>query len=107
MDPNMKSNIAKIKALEDKYGLELFWMSAIHLFDVGMNVMRDKSAVDKEISTIMEQDKADSKNGKITVMTPNFKRAILECAAELAMFTPLTVFTYVTTHLVISNYLDE
>ena len=107
MDPNMKSNIVAIKALEDKYGLELFWMSAIHLFDVGMNIMRDKTAVEKEISAIMEQDKADSTNGKITVMSPNFKCAILECAAELAMFSPLTVFAYVKAYLVISNYTDK
>ena len=104
MDENMSRDIEKLKALEDKYGLELFWMSAIHLFEVGIKNMTNKAAVDEAIKSIMQQGEADKTGGKITVMTPYFERKIMECAAEIATYTPLTFFAYVKKHLVISSW---
>ena len=102
MDSDMKSKISEIKAIEDRYGLTLFWMSFIHLFETGRNNMSDESIVRTTLNEINKNGEEDRKNGVIRIMTADFECHIIHCAAELARFSPMTLFAYIKKHLVIN-----
>jgi hypothetical protein len=99
INPKMKSDLKKIKELEDKYGLVLFRMALTHLFDVGVRHIEDKNAVEKSINAIMEQ--SENKDGGVPIMTPKFQCDILRCASALAEFTIWTLFAYIKKHVVV------
>ena len=102
MDATMKENIQKIHSIENKYGLVLFRMGLTHLVDVGVRHLNDE-AVEDCILQIMEQEKADKAKGSIPVMTPEFRCAIVRCAAELARFGIWTLFAYIKKHVEVGN----
>ena len=96
----MKDELKAIGALENKYGLILFRMGLTHLLDVGHRNLDDE-AVEDGIKQIMDQGEEDRANGKMSVMTPEFLCNVLRCAAELAQFTPWTLFAYIKKHVVV------
>ena len=75
-------------------------MALTHLTDVGCRNLGG-DAVEESIAQIMAKGEEDKINGKITVMTPEFLCDVLRCAAELAQFTPWTLFAYIKRHVVV------
>ena len=95
-------DIQHIMNIENKYGLTLFRMGLTHLVDVGHRHLGD-GEVEECITQIMAQGEKDRADGKIPVMTPEFQCEILRCSAELARFSPWTLFAYIKKHVVISE----
>ena len=91
-----------IKNIEDKYGLIRFRMGLTHLVDIGICHL-DDDAVEEGIKQIMAKGEEDEANGIVSVMTPEFKCEILRCAAELANFSPWTLFAYIKKHVEIGG----
>ena len=83
-----------IRNIENRYGLIPFRMSLIHLMDVGINNMGD-AAVEAGIKQIMAKGEADKTNDVHSFLTPEFQCEILRCSAELAKYTPWTLFVYI------------
>jgi hypothetical protein len=94
MDSEMKSNLNKIRAIEDKYGLVLFRCGLGHLMDMGHQNF-DDDVVAENVKLIMAQGEKDKANGNITILTPEYQCEILYCAAELAKFSVWTLFAYI------------
>jgi hypothetical protein len=90
----MINNINKIKNLEDKYGLVLFRMALTHLVDVGVRNLTDEN-VEASIKQIIADGGANTANGVVTIMTPEFQCGIVRCAAELAKFGIWDLFGYI------------
>jgi len=88
-------DMQKIRNIEDRYGLQLFGMGLTHLFVEGHKNFTDES-VENDIQQIMAK-------GKVSIMTPEFQCAILNCAAELAKFTPFTLFAYIKKYVEIGG----
>ena len=93
-------NMAEIRKIEDKYGLIMFRMALSHLVDVGHRNFGD-GEVEETIAEIMTQGEKDKTDGKITVMTPEFKCDIIRCAAELSKFSIWTLFVYIKKYVII------
>jgi hypothetical protein len=68
--------------------------------DVGFRHLDDE-AVEEGIKQIIAKDEDDKANGKISIMTPEFQIEILCCAAELAKFSPWSVFEFIKRYVVI------
>jgi hypothetical protein len=102
MTAEMKNELKKIQALENKYGLVLFNMSLTHLFDSGHSNFSEEN-VAKTIESIMAQGEKDKAAGKISVMTPAFQCEIMRCAQELSRFSIWTLFGYIKKHIVIGK----
>jgi hypothetical protein len=101
MDRETKERMNEIRSIENKYGLMLFRMGLTHLVDVGHRNFGDDE-VAEGVKQIMAQGEVDEDNGKISIMTPEFQCKIIRCAAELAKFSPWTLFAYIKKHLIIS-----
>ena len=80
-----------IRKIEDRYGIMLFGMGLIQLMDVGHNNVTD-DYVNESIAQI-------TASGKTSIMTPEFQCNIIHCAAELARFSPMTLFAYIKKHM--------
>ena len=93
-ESNIRLKLKEIRALEDKYGFIPFRMGLTHLVDVGINSLTDE-AVEKGIEQIIAQGKADEANGKRSMITPACQCVILRCSAELAKYSPWTLFRYI------------
>ena len=91
----------KIRDIENKYGLLLFRMGLSHLVDVGHRNLSDED-VREAFEQIMAKAEEDTANGIMPIMTPEFQREIVLCAAELAGFSVWTLFGYVKKHVHIS-----
>jgi hypothetical protein len=89
-----------IRALEDKYGLALIRMSLSHLMDVGIKHLTDLDIEETE-KFIQAYDVMERTNGVLPVMSVDFQCQIIRCAAELAQFSPLTLFMYIKKYIVI------
>ena len=100
---DIRLQLNEIRALEDKYGFIPFRMGLTHLVDVGINNLTDE-AVEKGIEQIMAQGEADKANGKRFMMTPNCQCVILRCSAELAKYSPWTLFRYIKENISIDGY---
>ena len=90
---DITEDMQSINNIENKYGLALFGMGLTHLVDVGHSNLTDEN-VENGIAQIMAE-------GKTCIMTPEFKCAVIRCAAELAKFSPWTLFTYIKEHVVV------
>ena len=95
-------DIQSIRNIENKYGLVLFRMALTHLVDTGHRNFGE-AEVEESIAQIMSQGEKDKDNGKIPIMTPEFKCEVLRCAAELAKFSPWTLFAYIKEHVVVGT----
>ena len=95
-------DIQSIRNIENKYGLMLFRMGLSHLVDVGHKHLGDDEIAEC-IAQIMAQGEEEKADGKISVMTPEFKCNILRCAAELAKFSIWTLFAYIKEHVVVGT----
>jgi hypothetical protein len=91
-------NLAKIQAIENKYGLPLFGMSLTHLIDVGVRHLSDDN-IAAAIAQIEQESAVEPEPGKIQVMTPAFQCAIVRCAGELATFPIWDLLAYVKHHV--------
>ena len=96
-----KTDIRKIKDIEDRYGLMLFRMALSHLVDIGHRNLTDEH-VEESISEIMAQADADEAGGKPAVINPQFQCEIVRCSAELAMFSIWTLFMYIKKYVEVS-----
>jgi hypothetical protein len=94
----MRNNLKAIQAFEDKYGPVIFGMGMTQLMDVGHSNVND-DVVKGWIAQIIAKGKADEANGTRSFMTPEFQCEIIYCAAELAKFTPWTLFAYIKKHM--------
>lgn len=103
MGKELTGDMKEIKALEDKYGVMLFGMGLTHLVDAGFRSLGDEDEVERGVKEIMVRGVIDRENGVTPVMSPEFQCEILCCAAELAKFTPWTLFAYIKKHVHISN----
>ena len=88
----------EIQAIENKYGLVMFRMGLIHLVDVGIRHFNDES-IEAAFKKIEADVKEAEKQGHESFMTPEFQRGIVNCAAELAKYSPLELFKYIKKHL--------
>ena len=95
-----KADIQSINDIENKYGLVLFRMGLTHLMDVGHRNLGDDD-VEEGVRQITAQGEEDKLSGKLSVMTPEFLCDVLRCAAELAQFTPWTLFAYIKKYVVV------
>ena len=103
MNINEKAeDFQNIKNIEDKRGLILFRMGLTHLVDVGHRNL-DDDAVEEGVKQIIAKGEEDEANGIVSVMTPEFQCEILRCAAELAKFSPWTLFAYIKKHVYIGD----
>jgi hypothetical protein len=102
MSKETEMKLNEIREIENKYGVILFYMGLTHLLDVGRNNL-DDAAVENGIKAILAQGKANESSRNISMITPGFKFAILRCSAELAKFSPLTLFCYIKKYLIITN----
>jgi len=93
-------DIRSIQNIENKYGLVPFRMGLTHLVDVGHRNLGSEE-VEEGIKQILAQGEEDKDNGKRSFMTPEFQCEILRCAAELAQFSPWTLFCYIKKHVVV------
>lgn len=101
MDDNRKEDLNEIRKIEDKYGLVLFRTGLTHLVDVGIRHL-DSASLEECFKQISEQEKMDKVAGKISIMTPDFQREIVRCAAELAQFSIWTLFAYIKEYVEVS-----
>lgn len=76
----------------------LFGMGLTHLVDVGHQNLTEEN-VKEGLRQIMAQGETNKANGKIPIMTPEFQCEILRCAAELAKFSPWTLFAYIKKYM--------
>ena len=95
-----QEKMKEIQALENKYGLIVFRAGLAHLVDVGLNNFDDDS-VEEGIRQILKQGEVDKSNGVMPIMTPAFQCEILRCTADLAKFSPWTLFCYIKKHVVV------
>ena len=91
-----------IKSIEDKYGLVLFRMGLTHLVDVGFRHFDDET-VAEAIEQIMAIEEENKTSGKISIMTPKYQCDVVRCAAEIAIFSPWTVFAYIKKYVTIAE----
>ena len=94
-------DVQAIKDIENKYGLIQFRMGLTHLLDVGHRNFGDDEVAEC-VKQIMAQGEVDKASGKMPIMTPEFQCEIVRCAAELAKFSPWTLFAYIKKHLIIN-----
>jgi len=102
MSKETQEKMKEIQALENKYGLILFRMGLTHLVDAGFSNLDDNS-VKEGIEQILAQGEIDKADGKISIMTPEFKCEILRCAFDLTKFSIWTLFAYIKKHVVVDN----
>jgi len=77
-------------------------MGLTHLVDVGHQNLT-KENVEEGIKQILVQGEEDKANSKRSFMTPEFQCEILRCAAELAKFSPWTLFGYIKKYVVVET----
>ena len=94
-----QKTMAEIRAIEGKYGLIKFRMGLTYLIDVGARNLTEESAAEiiKKIEMLGKEEEA---NGKINIMTPEFKCNIVRCAAELAAFSIWGLVKYIKKYVV-------
>ena len=95
-----QGKMKEIRALENKYGYIIFRMGFTHLMDAGYSNFDDAS-VEEGSKLILAEEEAQKISGERSFVTPNCKRKILHCSAELAKFSILTLFAYIKEHFVI------
>ena len=95
-----QSKMKEIRALEAKYHPMAFRMAFVHLVDEGHSNF-DDAHVEEGLKLILAEEEAEKAGGKRAIITPDFKREILHCAAELAKFSVLTLFVYIKKHFIV------
>ena len=90
----MEKDLDKISAVENKYGLVLFRMGLTYLIDVGVRHLNDEN-IDEYIHQIGVE------TGNASIMTPDFKREVVHCAAELAKFSIWTLIAYIKKYVAV------
>lgn len=98
MSEEASNNMKEIRALEDKYGYIPFRMGLTHLFDAGFSNFNE-TFVEEGLKLILAEEEEHKKNGTRDCMSPDFKRGILHCSAELAKYSILTLFAYIKEHI--------
>ena len=91
----MTEDMKNIQGIENKYGPMLFGMGLIQLVDVGHSNITE-AYVEESIAQI-------TTNGKVSIMTPEFQCGIIQCAGELAKFSPMTLFRYIKKYMHIAD----
>ncbi len=89
-----KCSNLKIKEVEDKYGLLLFRMGLTHLMDVGIRHLT-KEIIISCYEQINKEEEELIANGKHPIMTAEFQIQIIDCAYDLAQFSPWDLLFYV------------
>jgi hypothetical protein len=97
----MDDPLKDIRAIEDKYGLVLFRMGLSHLVDVGIKHLTELD-IEETVKFIRAYDVMERANGGLPVMTADFQCQIIRCAAELAQFSPCTLFAYIKKYVEVS-----
>ena len=98
MGDDMNVRMDEIRNIANKYGPVLFGMGLTHLVDVGHRHLTD-IFVEETIEKIIAESEVDAANGVTPVMSPGFQCEILRCAADLARFSPWTLFAYIKRHM--------
>ena len=89
----------EIMALESKYHHMAFSMAFLNLVGEGVNNF-DDAYVKEGLKQILAEEEAEKAGGKKEIITPDFKREILLCSAELSKFSMLTLFAYIKKHFI-------
>jgi len=100
MNEEALTNMKELRALENKYGYIPFCMALTHLFDKGYGNFNEKF-VEEGFKAILAEEEADKKNGTRSFVSPDLKRGILRCCAELAKYSILTLFAYIKEHITV------
>lgn len=95
-----QANMKEIQALENKYGLMVFRMGLVHLFDSGHGNFSDE-LVEGGLRLIATEEEAGKAEGRREFISPDFKRSILSCSAELSKFSIVTLFAYIKEYFVV------
>ena len=95
-----QAKMKEIQSLEARYHPMAFRMGLVHLVGAGHENF-DEASVDTGLKLISDEEDADNASGKKSFITPDFKREILRCAAELAKFSILELFAYIKKHFVV------
>lgn len=98
----MTTNEEKIREIENKYGLCLFRMGLSHLADVGIRHLTPKN-VQSAINQIEKESTEAAEQGTVLFMSPEFQRAIVHCAEELAAFSVWELFSYIKKYVYIQE----
>ena len=90
----------EIQEVENRYGQILFRMGLIHLVDVGMRQFNDVNAAE-----VLKQIEAETKDvedqSRKSFISPEIKREIVNCATELAKFSPMELFIFINKYFII------
>jgi len=95
-----QGKMKEIRALENKYGYIIFRMAFTHVMDAGCSNFDDDS-VEKGFKSILAEEEAQKASGERSFVTPDCKRKILSCSAELAKFSIMTLFAYIKEHFIV------
>jgi len=95
-----KEKMKEIQALENKYDLIPFRMAMVQLLEMGRDNLDDNSAAEW-FKQIQKEEDEEKTSGERSFITPDLKRHILQCAVELAKYSPLTLFAYIKKYYVI------
>ena len=72
------------------------------MVDVGIRHLTDED-VNEAVRQIAANEEADKANNVVSIMTAEFQRGIVRCAAELAKFSVWELFAYIKEHIYIGN----
>ena len=95
-----QAKIKKIQSLEAMYHPMVFRMGLVHLMGTGHENF-DEASVEAGFKLISDEEEAAKASGERTFISPDFKREILRCSAELAKFEILVLFAYIKKHFVL------
>ncbi len=86
----MDKNYEVIKAIQKKYSESIFMMAITHLFETGINLIKEAD-IEKECKKIIEE------TPECAIMTGELQADILRCAAELAIIPLWDVLRFIKT----------
>jgi hypothetical protein len=100
--PDKIEDMQRIRNIENKYGLIIFKMGLSHWADVGSRFLTPEN-IEESRKQIIAQGEIDKAEGKLSMMKPEFLCEVLNCAAELSIFSIWTLFKYIKEYVVISD----
>lgn len=96
-----QENYNMITKIRNTYGEVQFRMAISHLFSKGYEFFDDltEDIIEEQYLLLVEQEKQDEENGKISMMTPEFVKELNLCALELSKIDHILLLKFITNYL--------
>lgn len=101
-----KTSKTMLNKIRDDYGCkgEVVFKSALQcVVECGQQTFQDESWVTREFDKIEAKHKKMEEEGKISFISMDFEKAILECAIEIAKIPPMDLLQYVQKEIWLSG----